>query len=78
MKTRLLRKLQRKGESKINILSITYTNGISTGMSYGFDEDIYKGLFEIGDEEKDVKNKASRIYIKQYLNGNKSKVCNHF
>ncbi len=36
-------------------------------MSYGFDLDEYRGLFELGDTEQDVKNKAAKIYIQKYL-----------
>lgn len=68
MKAKLLIKLRNLGREKINITSITKTNGVVTGMSYGYDYDEYKGLFELGDTEEDVKEKAARIYIKTNIN----------
>ncbi len=37
-------------------------------MSYGFDYDEYRGLFELGDTEEDVKEKSARVYIKTNIN----------
>ena len=67
MKCRLLKRLRRRGRNKVNIHSITRSGDLVTGMSYGFDEDEYGGLFDLGDTEADVKNKAARIYIQGYL-----------
>ena len=67
MKCKLLKKLRRRGRSQITIHSITRTDGFISGMSYGFDGDEYRGLFDFGDTEEEVKNKASRIYIEAYL-----------
>lgn len=67
MKSKLLRKLRDKGRSKITVFSITKTGGIATGMSYGFNENEYKGLFSLGDTEEDVKEKAARIYIERNI-----------
>ena len=67
MKSKLLKKLRRRGRNQITIHSITKTDGCITGMSYGFDEDEYRGLFDFGDTEEEVKNKAARIYIEGYL-----------
>jgi hypothetical protein len=63
MKVKLLKKLRRIAKSEITILSITTTDGITTGMSYGYDLDCYKGLFSMGDTEGDVINKVFRIYL---------------
>ncbi len=63
MKVKLLKRLRRQVENEINIHSITKQGGITVGMSYGYDEDYYRGLFQIGDTEADVKEKAFRIFL---------------
>lgn len=63
MKTKLLKKLRNQGRNKVNIYSITRTNNCITGMSYGFDEPEYRGLFSLGDTAQIVKEKACRIYM---------------
>ncbi len=71
MKVKLLKKLRNIGRGMVNIHSVTMANihsgttpsNISIGMSYGHDYDEYSGLFEMGDTEADVKEKASRIYL---------------
>lgn len=68
MKAKLLRKLRDIGEKQINIFSVTTTNGLITGLSYGHNEDLYKDLFDLGDSELDVKNKAANIYINSNIN----------
>ena len=68
MKTKLLKKLRNIGREMVNIHSITKENGVTTGMSYGFDYDEYRGLFELGDTEEDVKEKSARVYIKTNIN----------
>lgn len=68
MKTKLLKKLRNIGREMVNIHSITKENGVITGMSYGFDYDEYRGLFELGDTEEDVKEKSARVYIKTNIN----------
>lgn len=68
MKAKLLIKLRNIGREMINITSITKENGVITGMSYGYDYNEYKGLFELGDTEEDVKEKSARIYIKTNIN----------
>lgn len=67
MKTKLLKKLRRRGRNQIFIYSITKTNGTVTGMGYSYDDDEYSGLFNYGDTEKDVYRKAEKIYIENYL-----------
>ena len=67
MKCKLLKKLRCRGRNQITIHSVTRTDNCITGMSYGFDEDEYRGLFELGDTKEEVQNKAARIYIKDYL-----------
>ena len=68
MKTKLLKKLRNIGREMVNIHSITKENGVIIGMSYGFDYDEYRGLFELGDTEEDVKEKSARVYIKTNIN----------
>ena len=67
MKVKLLKKLRRRGRNQVHIHSVTKTDGIVTGMSVGYDEDKYGGLFEFGDTKEDVKKKAERIYIEDQL-----------
>jgi len=67
MKVRLLKKLRRRGQNQVHIHSVTTTNGTVTGMSIGYDDDKYSGLFCFGDTEEEVKKKAERIYIEDYL-----------
>jgi len=64
MKVKLLKRLRNQGREMVNIHSFTETNGIVTGMKYGFDTNEYRGLFSFGDTEEIVKEKASRIYLK--------------
>lgn len=64
MKVKLLKKLRQIGRNKINIHSVTTTNGVVTGMKYGYDFDEYRRLFNYGDTEEDMKRKACNIYLK--------------
>lgn len=63
MKVKLLKRLRNIGRSMVNVHSITTIGGITTGMSYGYDENEYSGLFSLGDTEQDVKEKACKIYL---------------
>lgn len=63
MKVKLLKRLRRQVENEINIHSIIKQGGITVGMSYGYDEDYYRGLFELGGTEADVKSKAFKIFL---------------
>lgn len=74
MKTRLLKKLRRKGRNQVCIYSVTKTGGTVTGMSISYNEDKYKGLFCFGDTEEEVKKKAERIYITDYLKRKKNEI----
>ena len=65
MKVKLFRKLIRRGASQIAILSVT--TGYKTGMSYSYSGDEYRGLYSHGDTPADVRFKASRIYIREYI-----------
>jgi hypothetical protein len=67
MKVELLKRLRRIGRNKVTVYSVTKTNGITTGMIIGFNESCYRGLFELGDTEKDIKEKAAGIYIENYI-----------
>ena len=64
MKTKLLKKLRATGRSMITINSVTTSGGTVIGMKYGYNYNEYSGMFNYGDTEKDMKNKAERIYIK--------------
>jgi hypothetical protein len=74
MKCRLLKRLRRRGRNQITIHSVSKSDGFVTGMSYGFDEDEYGSLFDIGDTAEEVKNKAARIYIEKYLENKKDEI----
>jgi len=63
MKTKLLRKLRNRGRNKITINSITTVGNTTTGMKYSYNENEYSGLFDYGDTEQDVKEKACRRYL---------------
>ena len=56
MKTKLLKKLRAIGREQITIYSVTTTTSLRgeyiTGMSYGYNDDAYKGLFTFGDTEE--------------------------
>lgn len=67
MKTRLLKRLRKIGRDKINIISITTSDGIVTGMKVSFYEDSYRGLFSFGDTEEEVKEKACNIFLKNNI-----------
>jgi len=68
MKSKLLKKIRSIGRGMININSVTYSDGISVGMSYGYDSKEYSGLFEMGDSEEIVKEKACRVYLESNIN----------
>jgi hypothetical protein len=67
MKVRLLKKLRRRGQNQVHIHSVTTEGDTVIGMSIGYDEDKYSGLFCFGNTEEEVKKKAERIYIEDYL-----------
>jgi len=83
MKTKLLRKLRETGRSQIHIMSYSTTNGCPSGITYGYSQAEYRGLFDFGDTHEDLNRKAERIYLnlnidklrkkyKKYtINGNK-------
>jgi len=73
MKSKLLKKLRRIGRSKINIHSITTIGETTVGMSIGFDEDEYRGLFKFGDTKETVIKKAENIYMSNYIKLHKIK-----
>jgi len=68
MKVKLLKRLRQIGRCKVNIYSVTTTNGTVTGMEIGYDEDEYRGLFSFGDTEAVVKEKACQIYLENNIN----------
>jgi len=67
MKTKLLKKLRKKGRNEITIYSVTTTNGTVTGMKIGYNDDIYSGLFFYGDTKEDVYCRAERIYLRDNI-----------
>lgn len=71
MKTKLLKKLRAIGREQITIYSVTTTTSLRgefvTGMSYGYNDDAYKGLFDFGDSEDEVRDKAMRIYFEKNM-----------
>ena len=67
MKTKLLRKIRRAGSMQIRIHSVTRENGITVGMVIGAKSFLYCGLFKMGDTEKEVINKAIRIYYETHI-----------
>jgi len=67
MKCKLLKRLRAKGRESVNIISITKTDNIITGIRYSYDDSMYSELFRLGDSAEDIKNKAVRIYIEDYL-----------
>lgn len=67
MKVKLLRKLRKEGRNQIHVYSVTRSRNIVIGMSYGFNEDKYHGLFNLGDTEDEVLEKAAKIYINYYI-----------
>lgn len=73
MKTKLLRKLRREGRNEIHIYSITTTEGVVTGMRYGYSSSDYSHLFCFGDTEDDVRDKAMRIYIEKEIERRRKK-----
>lgn len=64
MKTKLLKKLRRKGRDQIHILSTTKSEGFMIGMSISYSDDAYSGMFEYGDSEEEVLERAARLYLK--------------
>jgi len=72
MKSRLLKKLRRRGRNQVHIHSVTKTDGTVTGMRIGYDDDKYSGLFCFGNTEEEVKMKAERIYIEDYIKTKKA------
>ena len=71
MKIKLLKKLREIGRSQVNIYSVTrtttYRGEFVTGMSYGYNNDVYKGLFDFGDSEDEVRDKAMKIYFRENM-----------
>lgn len=67
MKTKLLKRLRKQGRNMVNIYSVTICRGLVTGMSYGYSSPEYSDLFFLGDTEDDVRDKAMRIYITNYI-----------
>ena len=81
MKAKLLKKLRTVGRNQINIYSVTKTTTwrgeFITGMSYSYSNNDYSGLFELGDTEEDVRNKAMEIYFKNNIDFIREKYKNY-
>lgn len=77
MKTKLLKKLREIGRDQITVYSVTKTKTwrgeCITGMSYGYNDGAYKGLFDFGDSEEVVRNKAMKIYFDRNMEWIRSK-----
>lgn len=73
MKVKLLKKIRQRGRDMVKIYSVTKTGGTVTGMHYGYNDEEYSGLFEFGDTENDVKNKACGIYLKNNIDAIRKK-----
>jgi hypothetical protein len=67
MKTKLLRKLRRRGRNQIQILSVTTEGSRTIGMSIAYDDDKYSNLFNYDNTEEEVLKKAERIFIADYI-----------
>ena len=67
MKTKLLKKLRNIGRNQINIYSVTTNSYGTIGMHYGCNDEAYLGLYNLGDTEKDVRDKAMKIYLENNL-----------
>lgn len=65
MKVKLLKRFLNNANRQITVYSITTNRGCVTGMSYGYNDDRYAGLFSWGDDEEDVMRKVRQIYWKQ-------------
>lgn len=65
MKVKLLKKIRRALRDKITIYSTTtstdWRGSCVTGMSYGYSDDCYKGLFSFGDTKEIVLRKVEII-----------------
>ena len=77
MKVKLLKRLRQIGRSKVNVHSVTTTNGTVTGMKIGYDEDEYRGLFSFGDTEAVVKEKACQIYLQTNIEAIRKKYAKY-
>lgn len=63
MRARLLRKIRRQAHRELTISSITRNGqGIITGMSYRYDDPIYRNVFSFGNTEQEVITKVEHIY----------------
>jgi hypothetical protein len=63
MKTKLLKRLRSIGRDQVTVYSITKTNGCITGMEYGHPGEGYRNLFSGGMTEKEIKEKACKIWL---------------
>ena len=77
MKVKLLKRLRQIGRCKVNIYSVTTTNGTVTGMEIGYDEDEYRGLFSFGDTKAVVKEKACQIYLQTNIEAIRKKYAKY-
>ena len=56
-----IKKLRAIGYDQITI------NSITTGCSYGYNDDIYGGLSVLGHTKDEIHKQAEEIYMKKYL-----------
>lgn len=59
MKVKLLKKIRRQAYRELTISSITRDGqGTITGMSYRYDDPIYRNVFSFGNTEQEVMTKV--------------------
>lgn len=71
MKIKLLKKLRRRGRNQISIRSVTTEGNTVIGMSIGYSDKKYSGLFGFGDTEEEVLKKAETLYLTDYIKRNR-------
>lgn len=67
MKAKLLKILRRRGRDKVHIHSYTTRDNRIVGMKYGYSDNLYADIFYLGDSVDDVKNRAARRYMTDYV-----------
>lgn len=67
LKTKLLKRLRERGRNQIHINWVETTGNRVSGMSIGYSDNAYSGLFNPGDTEEEVLKKAEHIFISKYL-----------
>ncbi len=63
MKVKLLKRLRSQSRDEVHINSVTTSGGTVTGMSIGYDDNCYEGIFDFGNTEEDVMRKVFHIFF---------------